>query len=190
MPCQTPQQEGRLNVSVTLPALLRVASASDVRSLARRRGDAMKVWFIRTLTGCKPDDEASAAVIAKFPVGTSFEADVVTRKNRSGAWHRRYWVLCSMLASNLDRVEIEPGLVLPITDSESAHVALKYATGCYDSYAIKGGVVRLLKSTAFDRMDADEWAAHWKRVLDAVHQKFLPGIESRMIEDEIARLAS
>ena len=95
-----------------------------------------------------------------------------------------------MIAANVESVEIEPGVRLPITDRESAHVALKYATGCYDSYAIKGGVVRLLKSTAFDRMDADEWAAHWKRVLDAVHQKFLPGIESRLIEDEIARLAS
>lgn len=150
----------------------------------------MKVFLDRTPFGCKPSDEDSAAVLKRIPLGTTFEADIITRKNRSGAWHRRYWVLCSMLASNLDRVEIEPGLVLPITDSESAHVALKYATGCYDSYAIKVGVVRLLKSTAFDRMDADEWAAHWKRVLDAVHQKFLPGIESRMIEDEIARLAS
>ena len=150
----------------------------------------MKVWLDRTPFGCKPSDEDSAAVLSRIPIGTTFEADVVTRKNRSGAWHRRYWVLCSMLASNLDRVEIEPGLVLPITDSESAHVALKYGTGCFDSYTIKGGVVRLLKSTAFDRMDADEWAAYWRKVLDAVHTKFLPGVSSPMIEDEIARLAS
>ncbi len=150
----------------------------------------MKVWFIRTLTGCKPDDEASAAVIAKFPVGTSFEADVVTRKSRSGAWHRRYWVLMSMLASNLDSVEVEPGLVLPIRDSESAHVAMKFSTGLYDQYVLEGGVVRIVKSIAFERMDADEWAAYWPRVLDAVHEKFLPGVVISEMENEIARLAS
>lgn len=149
----------------------------------------MRIWLDRTPFGCKPSDDDSAAVLKRIPIGTTFEADVITRKSRSGAWHRRYWVLCSMLASNLDHVEIEPGLVLPITDSESAHVALKYATGCYDSYAIKGGVVRLLKSTAFDRMDADEWAKHWVRVLDAVHEKFLPGVGAEF-QEELARMAS
>lgn len=150
----------------------------------------MKVWFIRTLTGCKPDDEASAAVIAKFPVGTSFEADVVTRKSRSGKWHRAYWALMGMLANNLDSVEVEPGLVLPITDAESAHVAMKYATGLYDSYAIEGGVVRLLKSTTFERMDPDEWAEYYGRVRDAVIRVFLPGVDEVFLRDEIGKLTA
>ncbi|MGP1667492.1 MAG: hypothetical protein ACTS5I_16620 [Rhodanobacter sp.] len=150
----------------------------------------MKVWLIRSLSGYQPADEDSAGVLKRFPVGTTFEADVVTRKMRSGLWHRKYWVLCSMLAANLDQVEVEPGLVLPIRDAESAHVAIKYATGLFDSYAIKGGVVRLLKSTAFDKMEADEWAAYWSKVLDAVHQRFLPGIEIPAVEEELARLAS
>ena len=81
--------------------------------------------------------------------------------------------------------------MLRITDSESAHVAMKYATGLYDSYVLKGGgCVRLIRSTAFDRMDADEWAAYWVKVLDAVHRVFLPGVEMPEMEQEIARMAS
>lgn len=145
----------------------------------------------RTPFGCKPSDAESEAVLKRIPIGTTFEADVITRKSRSGAWHRRYWVLMSMLASNLDHVEVEPGVVLRITDSESAHVAMKYATGLYDSYVLKGGgCVRLIRSTAFDRMDADEWAAYWVKVLDAVHRVFLPGVEMPEMEQEIARMAS
>jgi hypothetical protein len=150
----------------------------------------MKVWLDRTPFGCKPSDAESEAVLKRIPIGTTFEADVITRKSRSTQWNRRYWLLMSMLASNLDHVEVEPGVVLRITDSESAHVAMKYATGLYDQYVLEAGMVRIIKSIAFERMDADEWAAYWPRVLDAVHEKFLPGVEIPAMEDEIARLAS
>ncbi len=150
----------------------------------------MKIWLDRTPFGCKPSDAESEAVLKRIPIGTTFEADVITRKSRSTQWNRRYWLLMSMLASNLDHVEVEPGVVLRITDSESAHVAMKYATGLYDQYVLEAGMVRIIKSIAFERMDADEWAAYWPRVLDAVHEKFLPGVEIPAMEDEIARLAS
>ncbi len=150
----------------------------------------MKAWLERTPFGCKPADEDSAAVLKRIPLGTTFEADVITRKSRSGAWHRRYWVLMSMIASNVEQVEIEPGVVLPIRDAEGAHVAIKYLTGLFDSYAVQGGVVRLLRSTAFDKMGADEWAAYWPKVLDAIHQHILPGIDIPEVEQELARMAS
>jgi hypothetical protein len=150
----------------------------------------MRIWLERSLNGCKASDEEAAAVLKKIPLGTTFEADVITRKSRSGSWHRRYWALCSMIAENCERVEVEPGMVLPITDSESAHVACKYLTGLYDSYAIKGGVVRILKSTAFDRMSAEEWERYWVKLLRAVHDKILPGVEIDAVENELARLAS
>lgn len=150
----------------------------------------MRIWLDRSLNGCKPSDEEAAAVLKKIPLGTTFEADVVTRRTRSGAWNRRYWVLMSMIAENCENIEVEAGMTLPITSSESAHVACKYLTGLYDSYTIKGGVVRLLKSTAFDRMTNEEWERYWVKLLRAVHEKILPGIEPGAIEDEIAKLAS
>jgi len=148
----------------------------------------MKVWMERTLSGCRASDEESLRVLNKFDVGVTFEADVITRKPRSSAWHRRYWALMSMLASHVERVEIEPGVTLEIHNADDAHTAIKYCTGLYDSFVLEGGgVIRLLKSTAFDRMDADEWVAYWSKVLDAVHQKFLPRVELHDIEMEILR---
>lgn len=150
----------------------------------------MEIYLTKTLAGLRAADADSESVLAKIPMGNTFPADVPIKKTRSGSWHRKYWVLMSMLGSHCDSVEVEPGLVMPITNKDDAHVAMRYATGLYDSYALKGGIVRIVKSTAFDRMTPDEWAAYWPRVLDAVHQKFLPGIESRHVENEIASLAS
>lgn len=150
----------------------------------------MEAWVTRTLAGLVAADDDTRKLIERHQVGTTFPVDIPSRLTRSGAWHRRYWVLCSMLSQNLEQVEVEPGVVLPIRTKDDVHVAMKYATGLYDSYALKGGVVRVVKSTAFDRMTPDEWAAYWPRVLDAVHAKFLPGIELASVEDEIARLAS
>lgn len=150
----------------------------------------MEVWLTRSLAGLQGADDDSRAVIAKHAVGTTFKADIATRKTRSGAWHRRYWVLMHMLGSNCDQVEVEPGLILPIRNKDDAHVAMKYITGLFDSYALPGGIVRIVKSTAFDRMTPDEWADYWAKVLNAVHEKFLPGIDGAAIENEIAQMAS
>jgi len=150
----------------------------------------VKVWLERTFTGARAADAESAEILKRIPIGTTFEGDIVTQKKRSNAWHRRYWALMSMLAENVEQVEIEPGVTLPIRDAEGAHVAMKYLTGLYDSYAIKGGVVRLLKSTAFEKMSPEQWAAYWRKVLDAVHERLLPGVELPAVEEEIARLAS
>lgn len=150
----------------------------------------MEAYVTRTLAGLVPADDDTRKLVERHKVGTTFPVDIPSRLTRSGAWHRRYWVLMSKLADNLEQVEVEPGVTLPIRSKDDAHVAMKYATGLFDSYALEAGVIRVVKSTAFDRMTPDEWSLYWPRVLDAVHAKFLPGIPAGAIEDEIARLAS
>jgi len=151
----------------------------------------MRAWLTRTLAGCIPADADSAAVLKRIPVGTTFETDVITKQSRSTAFHRRYWLLVSQLAAHVDHVTIDSGVTLPVRCAEDMHVALKYLTGLYDQYVLEGaGVVRIIRSTAFDKMTAEEWAAHYQRVLDAVHQHVLPGVEIREVEEELGRLAS
>lgn len=147
-------------------------------------------WLTRTLAGLAPADPETAAEIERHKIGTTFPVQMPSRVSRSKLWHGRYWVLMTMLADNLDQVEVEPGLVLPIRSKEDAHVAMRYATGLYDSFIVKGGVVRIVRSTKFDAMTPDEWAMYWRRVLVAVHAKFLPGIALPSVENEIAKLAS
>ncbi len=150
----------------------------------------MEIYVTKTLSGLQPTDEDARKAYDKHAMGSTFPIDMPVRTTRSGAWNRRYWVLMQMLGSNLDHVEVEPGIVLPIRNKDDAHVAMKYATGLFDQFVTQSGIVRIVKSTAFDAMTPDEWAIYWKRVLDAVHQKFLPGIEGAALEDEIARMAA
>ncbi len=149
----------------------------------------MKIWLERTLAGCRAADDASASILKRIEIGTTFEAAIITRKLRSGAWHRRYWGLMSLLAWHVDRVEVEPGMWIELkNDPEIAHVAMKYCTGLYDSYILESGtIVRLLKSTAFDKMEPDEWPDYWRKAMDAVTQKFLKNSTPREIQDEILR---
>jgi hypothetical protein len=150
----------------------------------------MEAWVTRTLTGIAPADDEARKVFDKHALGTTFPINIASRVTRSGQWHKKYWLLASMLADNLDQVELEPGLIMPIRSKEDVHVALKYATGLFDSYALPGGIVRVVKSTAFDAMTPDAWSAYWVKVLDAVHRIFLPNIAIATVENELARLAS
>lgn len=149
----------------------------------------MRIWLTRTLNGAVPDGEDAMRVFKRFPPGTSFECDVIASQHRSAKWNRRYRALCKLIASHTDRIDCGDGLVLPVHDQEGAHVALKYLTGLYDSYAIgPHGVVRLLKSTAFDKMSSEEWNVYWRRLVDAVQQHIMPGVSDSTIENELNNL--
>ena len=152
----------------------------------------MIVWLERTFQGAKPADLNSAEVLNRIPVGTTFEADVVTRKVNTGAWRKRYWVLMQMLADNVAKVELEPGWTYELNkDRHRAHIAMKYLTGFYDSFVLdRGVIVRLLKSTSDEKMEPEEWTEYWPKVLDAVHQHFLQSVDIPTVEAEIARFAS
>jgi hypothetical protein len=151
----------------------------------------MEAWVTRTVAGIAPADEEARKAFDKHVVGSTFPIDVPVRNTRSLRWHRMYWSVMNMLGSNLEKVEVEPGLVLPIRNKDDAHLAMKFATGLFDSYVLEGGgVVRLVKSTAFDAMTADEWAAHWPKIMDAIEQVFLPGIDSAALRDEIRKAAN
>lgn len=150
----------------------------------------MEVWVNKTLGGLQPADDEAKAAFDKHAVGSMFPIDVPVRLSRSGAWNRRYHVLCTMVANNVERIELEPGSFMEIKNKEDVHVAFKYLTGLYDQIVTRGGIIRLVKSTAFDRMTADQFADYWRKVLDAVHTRILPGIELASVEDELARMAS
>ena len=142
----------------------------------------MRVWLTKGLGSLRAADDESAAVLAKIPAGTTFEADVKTRKPRSGAWHRRYWALCSLIYANVEGFK----------SVREVHEYLKLEAGLVRTIALRstGELVRIPDSIAFDAMDAEGWAIYWKRVLDVVHEHILPAVEIATIENEIASLAS
>lgn len=159
----------------------------------------MRIWLTRTLSGWATGDTDSQRVLGKFPMGTTLEFDVKTRHARSGQWHRRYWLLMGRLAEAVPEVNIrelgddgEP-IMYPVQCADDVHTALKFITGLCHKHTLESGgqthLLRIPKSTAFDKLTPDEWATYWPRVLDAVHQRILPGV-SQYIEDDLAKLAS
>ena len=149
-----------------------------------------EMWFTRTLTGCAPADADCEAALKRYPLGSTFPMDIATRKTRSSKWNARYHVLCTLIAHHVERIEVEPGGFMEIHGKDDVHTAFKYMVGLYDSIVTRGGIIRIVKSTAFDEMNADEFAEYWRKVMDVVHQKILPGVDSGTIENEIATLAA
>ena len=161
----------------------------------------MKIWLTRALSGWIGSDADSDKVLAKFPLGTTVEFDVKTRQTRSGAWHRRYWLLMSRLAqagiSSVNIRELGDGgerIDYPVSSGEDIHTALKFICGLVHKHTITSGgqtfLYRVPKSTSFEDMTPDEWADYWPRVLDGVHQRILPDVGSEFLMEELQRLAS
>src|SRR5687767_9664946 len=98
----------------------------------------MEIWVTKTLAGIQPADDDAKAAFEKHKLGSTFPIDMPVRTTRSGAWHKKYWLLMTLLGNNLDQVEVEPGLVMPIRNKDDAHIAMKYATGLFDSYLLPG----------------------------------------------------
>ena len=161
----------------------------------------MRIWLTRTLSGWMHGDSDSKAVLDRFPLGTTVEFDVKTRQSRSGAWHRRYWLLMSRLhEAGISEVNIrELGddgdpIPYPVNSAEDIHTALKFVCGLVHRHEITSGgdkyLLRVPKSTRFEEMTPDEWALYWPRVLDGVHQRVLENVGSEYLMEELQRLAS
>ena len=138
--------------------------------------------FKRTPAGLAPADEATAERMKRWQLGELVQAEIKLRQSRSLAWHRRYWALCALVYQNCEDFK----------SAAEVHLYLKLECGLVREIMLRssGEIVKVPDSIAFDKMDAQAWAAFWKRACDVVHQHILPGIEIAAIENEIAMVAS
>jgi hypothetical protein len=104
------------------------------------------------------------------------------KRPRNLAQHRRYWLLCSLVAINHES----------LADAESVHQCLKLLTGWTDKVALKstGEILMVPRSISFTKMDAGEWDDYYARARDAVCEHLLPGVQLPELEEEILRVAS
>ena len=152
-----------------------------------------KVWYYRQGDSLIATDQDALKLLRKLEEGEAIAFKPL--RPRSLSWHRRYWLLISRLAEQLTEFNISLGEVpamLPIASPYDLHTAIKMVTGHCVTQHIKGTpyVLRIPKPTDFESMTADEWSTYYPRVLDAIHQRALPQIGDRYLEDELARLAS
>lgn len=137
-------------------------------------------YYRRTLSGLVPADETVMATLKKIPVGEIVTCEV--KRPRNGREHRRYWVLCTLVAINHDQLQ----------DAESVHQTLKMLTGLTDKIALKstGEIVEIPRSISFGKMSPDEWDAYYERAKRAVCEHLLPGVDLPELQDEIIRMTA
>jgi hypothetical protein len=151
----------------------------------------LRIWLARHQDSLIATDEESLRVIRRLGPG---ECQCFNRVAvRDPVAHRRYWGLMTMIAHHVDRIEIDrirkDPVYIPIFTKDNAHTAMKLCTGHYDTLPVGGTAyaVRVPRSTNFEDMSPDEWAAYWPRVMDVVEHKVFPEVEIPEVQTEMLK---
>lgn len=152
----------------------------------------MRAFLQRRLDGSlAPACETSERIARKLGVGEAIEVDIKTRNTRSVAWHKKYWALCTLIYSNVERIKVGAEMV-EVKSPDHVHMLLKLKAGLFDAIVKlpDGTKAYVVKSISFDEMTADEWAAAWQKIIDVVHRDILPTVSEADLENEIAKCAA
>ena len=125
----------------------------------------MRLWLAKVTSksgkvGLVPADAEADAALRKMGEGECAEFNV--RKTRSVGWNRKYWALCRAIGENQD----------PERDEDSIDAELRVLAGHFDVLYVANHEVRVPKRIAFNKLDADGWAAYWAKVEQAVSYRF------------------
>lgn len=148
-----------------------------------------EIWFARVNDALISTDEDSLKLIRRMEIGEckAFRPAGV----RDPVSHRRYWVLMTLTAKNVKRIEIDrvnrQPVYMRIWTKEDVHTAMKLCTGLYDTLPVGGTdyAIRVPKSTDFEKMTPEEWIAYWPKVMDVLLEKVAPDIEIPEARDEM-----
>jgi len=99
---------------------------------------------------------------------------------RNSQQHRFYWALCRLVALNHEELK----------DAEAVHQAIKLLSGHFDLVQVGKHMVRIPRSTSFDKMSQEEFDKFLAKAKDVVVQDLLPGVGLRELNDEILRMAT
>lgn len=145
------------------------------------------VWFARSGHSLIATDDDSQKVIERLGDGEckAFKPIGV----RDPIEHRRYWVTMTLVGKHCRRIEIDrlgkQPVYMRIHCKEDAHTAMKLCTGLYDTLPVGGTdyAIRVPKSTDFERMTPEEWAAYWPKVIDVLVEKAAPEFDNDEARD-------
>lgn len=148
-----------------------------------------EVWFARNNDALIPTDEDSVKTIRRLGQGECKAFRPVGVRDPQS--HRRYWVLQTMVAKYVKRIEIDrvngQPVYMRIFSKEDAHTAMKLCTGLYDVLPVGGTdyAIRVPRSTDFDRMTPEEWVPYFVNVMEVLLDKVVPHIEIPEARDEM-----
>jgi hypothetical protein len=112
----------------------------------------------RTDKGLRPSRAWDAEDLANDPIGTEYELVKISR--RKPKQHRTYWRAINLVVKATNRWP----------DAEHLHDELKLACGYYRKAAnlATGEIMLIPDSTAFDRMEQDQWQGFMDKAMELV----------------------
>lgn len=116
----------------------------------------------------------------KLKVGTEVLATV--RKARNYRFHKKFFALLKLC---LDNMPDQRAFDWNIWSVEDLKFALKLDLGYARVENLCGRMVVREKSLAFDRMDESEFERFYKDAVNVVCKKYLRGVDSTLLEEEI-----
>lgn len=146
-------------------------------------------WFARVSDSLISTDDDSLKAIRRMDEGEckAFRPVGV----RDPVEHRRYWAMMGLVGKHCRRIEIDRlgknPVYMRVHCKEDAHTAMKFCTGLYDTLPVGGTdyAIRVPKSTDFERMTTEEWAAYWPKVIDVLTDNAAPEFDSDEKRDEM-----
>lgn len=147
----------------------------------------MKIQLYKRGKGFLPASQEAEQVHARMEQGEIAWFKPI--RVRDPVEHRRYWALMTLCAENCERITLPYGGVMVVHSKDDVHTAIKLLTGHVDTIfdALGKPAFQIPKSTSYEDMTADEWNEFWPKVVDAVTQHILPGVEWAEMELEIMK---
>lgn len=134
-----------------------------------------KAFFVKTLTGLQPEDDAGREALLGLRLGQLCEVEI--KRPRNLQMHRLFWKLCSTIG---EAVGVEPENVCDV---------LKFRTGHVRQIETKSGVIKVPRSISFAKMDQAAFNTFFDRACVVVCSEWLPHMEATELRREIEQMA-
>lgn len=115
-------------------------------------------------------------LIRKLKDGMDYTIEL--KRTRNLGWHRKYWLLCSIIAENLP----EP------TKKEAVSDYIKMESGHVRVVRVNGELREYPDSISFSSMNAEGWESFWERAVEVCCTKIIPGLDKEELELELYEL--
>lgn len=137
---------------------------------------ATELFMTRTgLNVLKPADAASDDLLRGLPGNKPLRVKITL--DRSGPHHRQFRALLSVVAQATDRA---PDHLLAM---------IKIGTGYVEPVVMADGKLAYIpQSTAFDKMDQQQFKTFYDRALDFIVASILPGVELGDLQGEVDQM--
>lgn len=127
----------------------------------------------------RPVSEQDADRLKRFKVGEPFKTDA--KKPRNGRHHRLGFSMLQWVYDNQERYDV----------FEDFLVEMKLRTGHYQEHiTVKGVVIYVPKSLAFENMDEVEWGEWRSKAVNTILKYFMPGMTHPEFESAMNRMLS